>query len=903
MKEEVEERYLLHYGTKYHSGRYPYGSGEVPYQHEPWFKFINEMNKVKADNPDMSAVDLAKALGLKNTTELRARISYANSEKRSWDASGVRQLWNDGLHNKSEIARRLGISEGQVRKIISSEDAIKKNNVSTVMESLADNVDRKGMIDVGVGIECQLGVSQTRLKNAVTNLTMDDKYATKEIFVEQLGTGKNTTMKILYKNEPPYNEKGYLQNHKDEIGMIDDCEISIDGKHLQKVPPIPQVSKDRIQIVYKEEGGANKDGVIELRRGVEDLNLGSARYAQVRIATEGGRYLKGMAMYADDLPDGVDIRFNSNKSKTKGFDGSTKEQGANPENPFGAAIRPKLIVDANGNVKGRSALNIVNEEGGWQKWSSTIASQFLSKQDATLVKKQLNLTYLGKKDLFEDYKALTNPEIKRRMLEEFADKCDSDAVRLKAEGLPRQAWNVILPFPNMPKDQIYAPHYENGTKLALVRYPHSGTFEIPVVTVNNKFQEAKDKIFNAKDAVGIHPSTAEQLSGADFDGDTVLCIPITKQTPIKASSPLKELKNFDTKEAYPYYEGMTVITERKKQFEMGKVSNLISDMTMIGGYTENEIARAVKHSMVIIDSKKHKLDWERSYRENNIEQLYLKYQGKPKGGASTLISRAKGTKYVNERSTNNPYSVDPKTGEKIFNYTGRTIKKFDKENKVYYDTGKLATQESTKMYEAKDAYELLSDRKHPYEKELLYADYANAMKKMGNEARLEASKITATSYSASAAKIYKNEVASLDKKLEIARSNSPYERMAQRIGNAEFAQIKKDNPDMGKDDLKKNKGRCLVIARERVGAKKQYIDITDKEWEAIQAGAITKSKLNDILDNADSDQVKKLATPRTENVIPAAKQARIKALSNSGLSIAEIAERVGVSTSTVDKYL
>ena len=61
--------------------------------------------------------------------------------------------------------------------------------------------------------------------------------------------------------------------------------------------------------------GIEKDGVIELRRGVEDLDLNGNRYAQVRILVDGTHYLKGMAVYSDDMPDGVDVVFNTNKKK------------------------------------------------------------------------------------------------------------------------------------------------------------------------------------------------------------------------------------------------------------------------------------------------------------------------------------------------------------------------------------------------------------------------------------------------------------------------------------------------------------------------------------------------------------------------------------------------------------
>jgi len=900
--------HLAHVGVKRRSGRYPWGSGELPYQHEPWFQFLNERNKLKEKYPHITEVELAKKLGFENTADLRAHVELSKAEKFSWDCTQVRMMMKDGVTNKSEIARRLGVSEGTVRNIIKFDDEVKQNNIKTIMNVLEENVDKKDIIDIGLGIEQQLNVSDTRLKNAVIELCRTGKYETQEIKVEQLGTGHLTNMKVIYPKKPPFTDKGYIYAHRDEIRMIDDCNITLDGKATKKIPPIVQVAADRVQIRYKDDpkqSGALKDGIIEIRRGVEDLNLEGARYAQVRIAVEGGRYLKGIAMYSDNMPKGCDILVNSNKTKAEGWLKATKEQALDvPSNPFGAAIKPK-VYEKDGVLK-RSALNIVNEEGEWGKWNSTIAAQFLSKQNENLIKRQLGLTVDKKMEEFEKIKSLTSPELKTRLLKEFGDECDSAAVKLKAEGLPRQSWNVILPFPTMREDRIYAPNYPDGTKLALIRYPHSGTFEIPTVIVNNSFEPAKKLIFNATDAVGIHPKIAEQLSGADFDGDTVLCIPVNSKIKVDSSPYLKELKGFDNKEEYRGYPGMKVISESTKQLEMGRISNLITDMTMIGGYTDNEMARAVKHSMVIIDSKKHKLDYKRSERENRIQELYQKYQGRANGGAATVISRSKSPKYVPVRSANQPYVIDKKTGEKIFRYTGETRKRWDPELKKRVDTGELKTMKSTKMYEAKDAYELASNPKKPFDKEKYYIDFANQMKAMGNEARYEMGKVTGTSYDPKAARVYTKEIESLTAKLETAEYNKPYERLAQVVGgkmlkDALYANYSRGE-EVSQDEKKKMKGRFLTLAREQVGAKKQRINPTDKEWEAMQAGAFRKTKLEKIIDNCDKDRLKELAMPKEKVNVKPMQMSRISNLYRAGLSIAEIAKELGISTSTVSAY-
>lgn len=203
------------------------------------------------------------------------------------------------------------------------------------------------------------------------------------------------------------------------------------------------------------------------------------------------------------------------------------------------------------------------------------------------------------------------------------------------------------------------------------------------------------------------------------------------------------------------------------------------------------------------------------------------------------------------------------------------------------------------MAEAKDARELSSGT--PQEE--AYADYANAMKSLANQARREMLNTGKIAYSASAKNSYQGEVKSLMAKLNVALSNAPRERQAQVIANATVAAKKKENPDMTKAELKKANQQALSSARASVGAKRTPVEITDKEWEAIQAGAISENKLIQILNNANIDTVRQRATPRTTSSLSTAKVSRISAMRASGYTTAEIADALGVSTSTVSKYL
>lgn len=390
---------------------------------------------------------------------------------------------------------------------------------------------------------------------------------------------------------------------------------------------------------------------------------------------------------------------------------------------------------------------------------------------------------------------------------------------------------------------------------------------------------------------------AERLSGADFDGDTALVIPNNSRE-VKTSAPLKGLQDFDPKSSYPAYEGMKTITSRAKQQQMGDVSNLITDMTIKGAKPE-EIAAAVRHSMVVIDAEKHNLNYKQSYVDNGIAGLKKKYQGVGStgrlAGASTIVSRASSEVRVPDRKPRSAAKggpIDKVTGAKVFEETG---------SQYTTKTGKtvVKTVSSTKLAEAKDAHAISSGT--PMES--IYADHSNKLKALANQARLASLSTGSLKYSPTAKQTYASEVASLNSKLNTALKNRPLERQAQLLANTVVSAKTRDNPGMEAADLKKIKGQALNASRDRVGAKKQQIDITDSEWEAIQAGAISTSKLTQILDNTDVDRVKDLATPKSKLTVSPDKLARAESMLNNGYTQAQIAEALGLATSTLNGAL
>ena len=579
----------------------------------------------------------------------------------------------------------------------------------------------------------------------------------------------------------------------------------------------------------------------------------------------------------------------------------------------------KYVDPVTGKKQSLSLINKRADEGDWGEWSKSLPSQFLAKQNLQLIDRQLGLAIADKQSEFEMINNLTNPTVKKKMLMDFADQCDTQAETLKAAALPRQRYQVILPVPSLRDNECYAPNYNDGETVALIRFPHGGTFEIPILRVNNKNSEGQKTITkNAKDAIGINSKTAAQLSGADFDGDTVMVLPIPKNLKINSREYLSGLKDFDPHAEYAQRPGMKVMPKQQTGKHMGIVTNLITDMSLQGA-TDEELTRAVKHSMVVVDAAKHKLDYKRSFEENGIQQLINKYQihqnGKI-GGASSLLSQATATEYITHRvgsaKINVPYDkngkpypwYDPKRplGSVIYKQEETTYDKVDKK------TGKVKTKEVldkvSKMSQTDDARSLIS--KANTAQEQAYAKFANTLKDMANRARVNVINTPALKYDKDAAKLYSKEVSHLNDQVKAAMLNANRERAAQRLANQSIKAKVAADPSYEDDKplYKKLKQQELTKARLKVGAKGIKIDISDSEWKAIQAGAISESKLNQILLKADPDRVRDLATPTAKKKeISTGQKALINAMKNSGYTNAEIADRIGVSSTTVAKYL
>lgn len=908
---EITNDILVHYGVKRRSGRYPWGSGEDPYQHTGDIDIrVRELRK-----KGMSEKEVAKVLGYENTSVLRDAVSRASNERKRIQVDRAKALRDDGLNN-SQIAREMGVNESTVRSWFNENREVNQRRAEKAADRLREELKTKHAIDVGAGVELEMGITKGKLKDAL-DILVEEGYTVEGIGVPQVkDKSKRTIVTVVHDDTVTtrdlYNDYSKIQSYGEYY--------SADGGETWSKREYPaSIDSSRVKIKYGDEGpagntGSDKDGVIEIRRGVKDLDLGNAHYAQVRILVDGTHYLKGMAMYSDDIPDGVDIVFNTNKKKGTPKMEVMKEIQSDPDNPFGAYIKANgqsyyddpngtYINPKTGNKAKLSAINKLKEEGDWDKSSKNLSQQFLSKQPMQLIRQQLDLTYADYNSQYDEISKIPNPTVRKKMLEEFAGECDSATIHLQAAALPRQQTRVILPVTQLKENEVYAPYLKNGEKVSLIRYPHGGTFEIPQLTVNNNNKSAKKILGNAVDAIGINSKVAERLSGADFDGDTVVVIPTNSRVRVKSTKPLEGLKDFDPKSEYPYREGMKVLTKQQTQREMGIVSNLITDMTLRGA-PESDIVKAVKHSMVVIDAAKHKLDYKKSEQDNDIATLKERWQPRydfegnkiGSGGASTLLSRRKQEVQVPERRGS--ARINKETGEYEYKESGRTY--------INSKGQRVKAMQNVPLISTVDDMRKLSSGTP---QENAYADYGNTMKALARKARKEAANTPPLKYSATANKAYKTEVDDLLRSLSIAERNAPRERRAQAIANSVVKAKIQDNPELGdkanKKELEKVRSAAIDDARASVGAsgRNTRIHITDKQWQAIQAGAISDTRLRRILRYTDEDELKALAMPKTNKSLSVVQQNKMKRMKTSGYTIAEIADALGVSTGTVSKYI
>lgn len=935
---------LVHYGTPRHSGRYPWGSGENPYQHEEGFykqyEDIRNNGKTYLENAaalGMSREELifaeygnlvstygksnytgmAKELGM-SSTEVRQHISNINSKHTGDEMRRCQELSNKGYSVRA-IAERTGMAPSTVQARLNAIGNHTKLNNQDILGMLKKAVDDKGVIDIGKGVEGELGTTKTRLLTLATALKEEGYRIFNFNLPNATDPSKATPMVVLAKADP---EKTEAQQWKDivsnptQVQTINSYKVE-QVKAKNNLPPVQFIDKSRVFVKYDETGGTAMDGTIMIRPGVSDLSLGDAHYAQVRIGVDcdgDPRYMKGMAFYSNDIPKGYDVVYNTNKEEAKGIkalksvlttSGKTLDDNPNGEidweHPWAGNLRTTdgqyYYSDDNGEVR-LGALNKLKQEGDWLEQRVTLPTQLLSKQPPSTITKQLDAAYSARRDELDSIKKISQPELKQAQLLAYAETTDKAAVEMRGAAFPGQSTKVLLPIPDLKPTECYCPTYPTGTKVCLVRFPHADISEIPTLIVNNNSKAGKDIVGSeARDAIGINQTVAERLSGADFDGDTVTTIPLVGNTRIATRPQLEGMKGWSP-DIYKAAPGVKITSKDNQQREMGIISNLITDMNLKGAEPE-DICRAIKYSMVVIDAVKHKYDMKAAKADLGIDNLNDKYRMNSKG-AGTIISRAKSPVTIQERTK---ASIDPETGEQIFRNTGNGFT--DRE------TGEFVYKSETipKLAYFKDANDIKSDKDNPISvKENYYANFSNGLKRLANEARLEYLKTPNTVYDKKAASEYMAEVASLNGKLDNYAANSPKERQAQIYAYTSLKTAKQTNETLQGSSkeakaARKDYGRkALTEGRQIFGTqsnKYRQIEITENEWAAIKAGALSHTKIQSLISAADAKPLLERELPREERVLSDTKLTRANTMLANGRTYAETADALGVNVSTL----
>ena len=127
----IQEDILMHYGVKRRSGRYPWGSGDNPYQHGGDFlSRVEELQRL-----GKSEKEIAQEIGL-STTDLRMQVRVAKHERRALQADRARSLRDDGK-TLDEIASIMGFkNDSSVRALLNESTAENKNKARVTAEIL-----------------------------------------------------------------------------------------------------------------------------------------------------------------------------------------------------------------------------------------------------------------------------------------------------------------------------------------------------------------------------------------------------------------------------------------------------------------------------------------------------------------------------------------------------------------------------------------------------------------------------------------------------------------------------------------------------------------------------------------------------------------------------------------------
>jgi predicted transcriptional regulator len=199
IKAVMDDEELMHHGMPRRSGRYPYGSGEDPYQ--GCRDFLGRVKEMKANG--MSERDIAEAMGLVNekgepsSTLLRREMTIAKDEVRIYQVQTAKRLKEKEGMGATEIGRQMGLPESTVRSLLDAGKEAKMYQSRETADFIRDMIEKKGMIDVGTGVEKELGISKEMLEVAITRLQDEGYPVYKGGIPQATNPGQQTNQRVI----------------------------------------------------------------------------------------------------------------------------------------------------------------------------------------------------------------------------------------------------------------------------------------------------------------------------------------------------------------------------------------------------------------------------------------------------------------------------------------------------------------------------------------------------------------------------------------------------------------------------------------------------------------------------------------------------------------------------------
>ncbi len=220
-----EAEYLSHYGILRRSGRYPWNSGGKQTQSAVNKSFLGYINEMRAQG--LTPTQIAKGVGV-STTELRAATTIAKNEQKQSNIAMALSLKDKGYSNVA-AAERMGVPESTFRSLIAPGAKDRADVLTTTAEMLKGEVDAKRFVDVGSGVETQLGMSKERLAAAVAILE-EQGYSKQPVKIRQVATGKDTEFKVLvppgvtqreaWETDTTFNKSNSFQTMVEDLIMV-----------------------------------------------------------------------------------------------------------------------------------------------------------------------------------------------------------------------------------------------------------------------------------------------------------------------------------------------------------------------------------------------------------------------------------------------------------------------------------------------------------------------------------------------------------------------------------------------------------------------------------------------------------------------------------------------------------